>query len=148
MGLLGAVSLGIGVTFAWIGLWPILPFAGLELLAVGVALFYSLRRNAYREVVSFDAEMIGIEFGEVGRGIGSRVTLPRGRTRVLVESGPYRNSPNRLLLTAFGNTVELGRCLTDVERERLAFRMRQLIHPAWCPAAAAPEESATDGTWN
>ncbi len=131
MGLLGSVSLAIGGFFAVQGFWPILPFAGLELAAVGLALGHSLRRNAYREVVSFEAETISIAFGMAGRGAAAQVKLSRSGTRVLLESGPHRNSPTQLRLSCGGQTVLLGRCLTDAERERIAMRMRELIHPGW-----------------
>jgi len=136
------VSLAIGGFFAWKGFWPILPFAGLELLALGAALTVSLRRNRYREVVDFDGDAIRVEVGEIGRGAGLRLCLTRSSTRVLLESGPYRNSPNRLLLSSQGQSLELGRCLTDEEREQLAVRMRELIHPGWRRKPAGSPESA------
>jgi uncharacterized membrane protein len=37
---LSVPSLGIAIAFAFAGAWPILPFAGLELLALGTALYY------------------------------------------------------------------------------------------------------------
>ena len=136
------VSLAIGGFFAVKGFWPILPFAGLELVALGAALTVSLRRNRYREVVDFEDEAIRIEVGEVGRGAGLQVRLPRSSTRVLLESGPYRNSPTRLLLSSPGQQLELGRCLTDEERNHLAVRMRELIHPGWRRQADGKTESA------
>lgn len=136
------VSLAIGGFFAWRGLWPVLPFAGLELAALGAALAVSLRRNRYREMVCFDGEEIRIEVGQIGRGAGLTVRLARGATRVLLESGPYRNSPTRLVLSCQGQQLELGRCLTDAERLRLAGRMRELIHPGWRRAPAGSTESA------
>ncbi|WP_051749174.1 DUF2244 domain-containing protein [Nevskia soli] len=126
-----AVSLAIGGFFALKGFWPILPFAGLELVALAAALAVSLRRNRYREVVDFDQDAIRVEVGEIGRGAGLQVRFTRSSTRVLLETGPYRNSPSRLLLSSLGQSLELGRCLTDEERERLAARMRELIHPGW-----------------
>lgn len=136
------VSLAIGGFFAWKGFWPILPFAGLELAALAAALTVSLRRNRYREIVDFDGDAIRIEVGEIGRGAGLRVGLERLSTRVLLESGPYRNSPTRLLLCSQGQSLELGRCLTDEERERLAARMRELIHPGWRRRPEGSPESA------
>jgi uncharacterized membrane protein len=126
-----AVSLAIGGFFALKGFWPILPFAGLELVALAAALAVSLRRNRYREVVDFDQDAIRVEVGEIGRGAGLQVRFTRSSTRVLLETGPYRNSPSRLLLSSQGQSLELGRCLTDEERQRLAARMRELIHPGW-----------------
>ena len=144
MGMLGTLSLAIGSFFALQGFWPILPFAGLELAAVGLALAHSLRCNAYREVVSFEAATIVIAFGMAGRGAGAKLRLARSGTRVLLEAGPYRNSPTRLRLSCSGQTVELGHCLTDAERERIAVRMRELIHPGWRArpvSSPAPVES-------
>jgi uncharacterized membrane protein len=43
--LLGATSIGIGVGFAAVGAWLVLPFAGLEVLALAVA-FFALARRA------------------------------------------------------------------------------------------------------
>ncbi|MDR3418422.1 MAG: DUF2244 domain-containing protein [Nevskia sp.] len=142
MGWMSAVSLAIGGFFALRGLWPILPFAGLELAALGAALAVSLRRNRYREVVSFDGDGILVEVGEVGRGAGLSVQLSRSATRVLLERGPNRHSPTRLLLSCQGQLLELARCLTDEERARLAARMRELIHPGWRQAPAGSPESA------
>jgi uncharacterized membrane protein len=136
------VSLAIGGFFAWRGFWPILPFAGLELAALAAALGVSLRRNRYREMVVFDGDEIRVEVGEIGRGAGLAIRLVRGATRVLLESGPYRNSPTRLVLSCQGQQLELGRCLTDEERLRLAGRLRELIHPGWRQTPAARTESA------
>jgi uncharacterized membrane protein len=134
-----AVSLGIGAVFALRGYWPVLPFAGLELAALGAALAVSMRRGRYREVVSFAGDTIAIEVGEVGRGVGLRVQFRRSLTRVLIERGPHANSPTRLALSCGTQRLELGRCLTDAEREQLGARMRELIHPGWLrtPTASA-----------
>lgn len=130
------VSLGIGGFFAVRGFWPILPFAGLELAALAAALAVSMRRSRYREVVTFAGEAIGVEVGELGRSAGLRLRFRRSLTRVMIERGPHRSSPTRLLLSCGGQQLELGRCLTDEERERLAARMRELIHPGWRTAPA------------
>jgi len=148
MAWMSSVSLAIGGFFAWRGFWPILPFAGLELAALAAALAVSLRRNRYREVVSFDGDSIRIEVGEIGRGIGLDLRLTRASTRVLLESGPYRNSPTRLVLSCQGQRLELGRCLTDEERQRLAVRMRELIHPGWRRTPAGSTESAPSNNLN
>jgi uncharacterized membrane protein len=142
MGGMCAVALAIAGFFAAQGYWPILPFAGLELAALGAALAVSLRRNGYREVLRFEGDTLCVEKGEVGRGLSLRLRLPRTQVRVLVESGPHRNSPSRLLLSWSGQQLELGRCLTDEERERIAVRMRELIHPGWRQPAAHREPAA------
>lgn len=125
------VSLATLGTASWCaahGFWPVLPFAGLELAALGWALAVSLRRNRYREVVSFERERVRIEFGVVGQGAAARVELPRGWTRTWIErDAERRHAPTRLLLGCSGQRVQIGRCLTDEEREVLMRRFGQLL---------------------
>lgn len=142
---MAAVSLSIAGLFTWHGFWPILPFAGLELLALAWALQVSLRRNRYREVIEFDDQRLRVECGMSGEGAALSVDWVRSSTRVLLEMGPHRNDPSRLGLVNGSQRLELGRCLTDGERERLAARLRELILTGWragpSPAAegAAPD---------
>lgn len=128
-GATGLVGLAIAAAFTVLGYWPILPFAGVELAAVGAALYVSVQHNRYREVVTLADEALRIEFGILGRGVQSMVELPRSWIRVAIEPGLQRNDPSRLLLSCCGQCVEIGRCLTDPERERLAARLKELLKP-------------------
>jgi len=139
MVVMAVVSLAIAGAFAAIGLWPILPFAGLELGALGVALHVSLRRNRYREVISFSDRELRVECGMAGEGARLVTEWPRSSTRVLLETGVNRNDPTRLVLSNGGRRLTLGRCLTDEDRERLAARLRELVLAGW---AAVPQDAA------
>jgi len=134
----GGTALGIGTFFATRGFWPVLPFAGLEVGAFVAALWVCLRRNRYREVLSFSGDVVRIEFGLIGRGAYSSIEMQRAWLRVFVEPGPHMNSPTRLLLGSHGHRVEVGRCLTDEVREQLAARIRELTGSAWRRASVAP----------
>lgn len=127
MAVTAALGVTIAVGFAWLGFWPIVPFAGLELAALGAALWVSVRGNRYREVVRLQGEEVVVEFGMVGAGVRSSVRLPRPWTRVMLVQGPRRLAPNRLLLAYAGQRLELARCLTDEEREQLAVRLQGAI---------------------
>lgn len=121
-------TLGAATWCAVHGFWPVLPFAGVELAAVGWALVVSMRRNRYREVVSFERERVRIEFGVAGQGAAAHVELPRVWTRTWIErDAERRHAPTRLLLGSSGQRVVVGRCLTDEEREALAVRFGQLL---------------------
>lgn len=133
-------ALSIGGIFVVQGLWPILPFCGLEVAAFAVGLLASVRRNGYREVLCFDGDTIRVEIGMVQQTAASRLTLQRAQTRVLLERGPYRNSPTSLILSCCGQRVEIARCITDEERLALRQRIRQLIHPGWVPPEPAAAE--------
>ena len=121
-------TLGSATWCAVHGFWPVIPFAGLELAAVGWALAVSMRRNRYREVVSFEGERVRMEFGTAGQGASARVELPRAWTRVRIErDAGRRHAPTRLVLTSSGQRVVIGRCLTDEERAALAARFTVLL---------------------
>ncbi|MES0874881.1 DUF2244 domain-containing protein [Sinimarinibacterium thermocellulolyticum] len=137
MGATSALGLGIAIGMASLGFWPVVPFAGLELAALGAALYVSVRRNAYREVVEIGPRWVRVQFGWLGRGALHTVELQRGPTRVLLEPGGNRHAPTRLLLSGVGRSgrqvVRIGACLTDDERRELAARIRQLLTPGWGP---------------
>jgi uncharacterized membrane protein len=121
-------TLGLAGWCAAHGFWPVLPFAGLELAAVGWALVVSMRRNRYREVVSFDEARVRVEFGVAGQGARSRVEMPRAWTRVWLErDATRRHAPTRLVLGCSGQRVVIGQCLTDEEREALLVRFRNVL---------------------
>jgi uncharacterized membrane protein len=128
------VCLGIALMFAARGYWPVLPFAGLELLALGAALVVVLRRNRYREVLWFEGGRVRLECGLVGQGARVRCEWPRSSLRVWLEPGPHPGSATQLVLASGAQRTVVGGCLTDAERAALARRLRELIHPAWVEA--------------
>lgn len=134
---ISTVSLSIALALTVMGYWPVLPFAGLELAALGAALWVSVRRNGYREVIRLEPERLRLEVGYVSR-VRRRCEpavfeIPRRYARVWLEQGPYRNSPTRLVLSGNGQCTELGRCLTDEERAALCRRLKNLLHPGTVP---------------
>lgn len=53
----------IAVGFAALGAWPVLPFAGLEMLALGSALYYVCWKLRYRHVITVNRETVHIQKG-------------------------------------------------------------------------------------
>lgn len=147
MGLSSVGTLGCAAYCTWLGFWPVLPFAGLELGALGAALAVVLRRNRYREVVTFTATRVTVEVGFIGetagRGAGVVVDLPRGWTRCWVEHSERRHAPTRLLLGSSGQKVEIGRCLTDEERDQLVARFGELLRSPVVTTTAAQADMGT-----
>lgn len=135
-GSLCLVAFGIAGFFAVQGLWPVLPFAGLEVAALGAALRVALWRNRYREIITFAGDRVTVETGVLGSGARAREDLRRAPTRAILEPGPHPTSPTRLVLSCSGRRLEIGRCLTDEERGRLCARLKQLLHPGWAPPSA------------
>ena len=134
------VCLTIAGVFAALGFWPVLPFAGLELAALGAALAVVVRRNRYREVLVFEEAQLRIEIGMVGEGVQARCEWPRSATRVWLEPGAHGTSPTQLVLGCGPSRCIVAACLTDAERAALAARLKELLHPAW-------QQAGTTGIW-
>jgi uncharacterized membrane protein len=60
---LAVPSLTIALGFTALGAWPILPLAGLELLALGSALYYVNWKLQYRHVITLSDDSVRIDKG-------------------------------------------------------------------------------------
>jgi len=104
--------------FAWHGFWMVLPFAGLELLALFIGLYLVAQRSQECQVISIDSQSVSIEIGR--RRVEQRWVLVRFWARVVLERCPKQWYPSRLLIRSHGKVVEIGRFLNEDERHRLA----------------------------
>ena len=113
--LVTAMSALIGGTFTYLGFWLVMPFSGLEALAVAIAFYLVLRDGERRELVRIDGEQLVIETGisELER----RHEFNCAWVRVDLARSRYRFHPTRLFVGSHGRAIELGRFLTDHERE-------------------------------
>jgi len=116
---------GMSVAFALKGFWPVLPFAGLELLVLGAAFYLCLSRSQWREVVSIDANVVRVEKGR--RQAEQRWECPSAWARVLLEKSPIAWYPSRLMIAYQGRGVEIGRFLCEDERVALAVTLKRSI---------------------
>ena len=116
--LLVVMALGIAIRFAWLGYWMILPFAIIDVLAVGLVLYVVTRKSSYVERIVVTADQV--EIHHIQHNNNTDWLFPLHWTRVLLEQPDHRWYPHRLLLGCKGNWVEIGLCLTNDERESLA----------------------------
>ena len=101
-----ACLVGVTLYFGLQGAWLVLPFAGLEIFAVGVAVGYTIRRSADCEIISIqDAE---VTVTKTNGSKSSQSTFPRYWTRVCLERGTDRLRRDRLVLGSHGRFVEIG----------------------------------------
>ncbi|MGR8918605.1 MAG: DUF2244 domain-containing protein [Gammaproteobacteria bacterium] len=115
------VSLCIGLFFLVLGMPLVLPFSGLEALAVAAAFYVVVREGERLEVIRFEDEKLVIERGR--RALEDRVEFNRFWVNVELRDPPSRNHPRRLVVGGSGRAIELGRFLTDGERESLANKL-------------------------
>ena len=117
--------LGIGVAFALHGIWPVLPFAGLEIAALGTAFYLCVSRSQIREVVTVSADLVTVEKGR--QQPREHWECPRAWARVDLEPSPIAWYPSRLAVAFQGQQVEIGRFLNEAERCALAEELKRAI---------------------
>jgi uncharacterized membrane protein len=124
-GSLCVVSFGIAGMLALQGFWPVLPFAGLEMLALGWALRMSLQRRFHRQTITVTDADVSVESRD--RVHCSQVVFPRHWAQVKLRRPASRLHPSRLTIESHGRQCELGSFLTEAERRGLALRLQRLV---------------------
>jgi len=141
-------SLTVAVLFAAFGMWPVLPFAGLELFLLGLALGLSVRRGQEGEVITVASDRVVVEVCRRG-GTETR-EFARLWARVELRRAPRSGHPSRLVILSHGRGVEVGRVLTESARQDLYRRLVELIGrtgqiPDTRPAEQAQEKQSGNG---
>jgi len=120
-----AAVLAVSAPFAARGLWPVVPFAGLELLVLAWALRATLMRRDRHESITVTAEAVVIESQQ--RGHRGQVVFPRHWAQVTLHRSAVPWHPSRLTIASHGRLCEVGAFLTEEERRELAGRLQRLI---------------------
>lgn len=116
-------SLGIAVIFGLIfGAWPILPFAGLEVLGLHVAFRYIDRHAGDYERLAISGDRLQVEVMEGGKV--SRFDCNR------YWAGLVRDARGRLALRSHGREFEIGRHLNEQQRLSVARRLERELRAA------------------
>lgn len=118
------VNLTIGVSFALVGAWMVLPFAGLEILLVGIGMYYVCWKLNFKEIITIEAESLVLQKG---------VYYPkktwqwqRSNTRLVKQPSRYRMSAPTLFLQHLNESVEVGGFLNRSEKKILREELQQL----------------------
>jgi uncharacterized membrane protein len=120
-----AISFGVAGIFAAQGMWLMLPFAGLEMLVLGLALYQCALRSCWQEVITIQGQRVCIA---MGRDRPERsCTFDRSWAKVVLDQPEIRGHPSRLWIRSHGRQVEVGACLVDEERQRLAAALREAL---------------------
>jgi uncharacterized membrane protein len=140
-GLVAFATFGVACVFTVLGFWPVLPFAGAEMLLLGWALKGSMDRRFDRESIDISENEIVVEYA---RGTPQRVVFPRHWARVKIRRPKSALHRSQLVIESRGRAVELGKFLTEEERRQLAAELRRLIggmsqSPA-LPGSGSPDQ--------
>ena len=120
-----SISFAIAGLVAFQGFWPVLPFAGLEMLLLGWALWKSMDRRHHHQTITVTEADVAIESRQ--RAQSTQVVFPRHWAQVKLRRPASRLHPSRLTIESHGRQCELGSFLTDEERRGLALRLQRLI---------------------
>ncbi|GAB3287235.1 hypothetical protein GCM10027297_31800 [Parahaliea aestuarii] len=125
---LSVPSLGIAIGFAMVGAWPILPFAGLELAALGSALYVVNWKLQYRHVITLTDDEVRIDKGFYLPRQSWR--FDRAHTGVAIEREPHPWEGPGICLQHRGEAVRVGEflnredCLALLQLLRRELRVR------------------------
>jgi uncharacterized membrane protein len=114
------VSVGIATAFALLGAWPVLPFAGLEMLALYLAFRCVDRHAGDYERIAVEGDRVEIESYEGGR---RRCHEFNRRWARLVVAG----HGERIALRSHGRELEIGRLVGAERRLEIARALARQI---------------------
>ncbi len=115
----------VATLFAVAGFWPILTVAGVEAMALGAGLWWTLRKTRTRELIQIDERHVLVHKSHPGRD--EQHEFSRYWTQVSLIHPAATNWPSRLVLRSKGRTVEIGAFLTNRERDRLGRRLAEVL---------------------
>jgi uncharacterized membrane protein len=118
------VTFGVAGVATALGYWPVLTFAGAEMLLLGWALHSSMQRRFEREIIDISEGEVVIEYS---RGTPRRVVFPRHWARVKIRRPKSPLHRGRLLIESRGRAYEVGRFLSEEERLQLASHLGRVI---------------------
>lgn len=116
-----AVSLAIALGFSWQGASPVLAFAGIELLLVGVALLVYARHATDHEQITLAGGALAVRH-QCGRHV-ERHEFRAAWVRV----EPLSSDRSLIELTGDGQTSRVGRYLRPELRQPLAQELRRAL---------------------
>lgn len=122
---LSVQAMAIGIGFALLGAWMILPFAGLEIAIAGALSLWFYRHRDDSELVMIEADRV-----RVVKRWGNDTTrhdFSRHWVRVRVDHRAGHDGPTRLWIGSHGNFVPLGDYINDGDRTLLAQALKRLL---------------------
>ena len=117
-------TLGIAGAATLLGYWPVLPFAGAEMLLLGWALKTSMDRRHEHEHIDVTESEVIIEYS---KGTPRRVVFPRHWARVKIRHPKSPLHRAHLVIESHGRAYEVGKFLSEEERRQLAAHLGLVI---------------------
>jgi uncharacterized membrane protein len=119
------VALLVGLFFAVQGLWLVLPFPGLEMLALGIVLYLVSRDGSRRQIITVNNSKVRIEKGVYH--CDQSWEFNSAWVRLNYQYAGPTGSLRKLELGVHGNYIEVGEFLSNIEKDALAFQLKDCI---------------------
>ena len=117
--------LSIGLGFAYVGATLILPFAGLEVIFVGICTYLVLNKTSQQEVITLSKDKLIIEKGAYR--LKKVWEYFRLWSYITVERPQHPWYPAHIVVTSKGERVPLGDFLNEQEKEELVSSLENII---------------------
>jgi uncharacterized membrane protein len=117
-------TFGVAGVATMLGYWPVLPFAGAEIVLLGWALRANMQRRHEHEHIDISETEVVIRYA---RGLPQQVVFPRHWSQVKIRRPKSPLHRSHLVIESHGRAYEVGKFLTEEERRHLAAELRCLI---------------------
>lgn len=119
------VSLSIGTAFLFAGAWVILPYSILEMVVLGLCIFYCVRQCNRQEVITISEHEVMIE-----RGIYHPVqswNYYRIWAQFMVKSPRHPWDPAVVSIRSHGAELEIGSFLSRRDKTQLIAQLKRVV---------------------
>ena len=115
----------IAFSFAFFGLWMVLPFAGIEILVLVLLMYWVALQCRRQQVIRIGDHQIVVE-----KGYEQPVETWQSElfwTRLVIDRPPGRGRPRRLYLRGKQKQLEIGEFLNEEDKKRLVAELRGVV---------------------
>jgi len=119
------LSFSIASLFVVLGYWVVLPFSGLEMLALGLGLYFACKKIYRQEVITVSRESIKVEKGfQTPHEVW---IFDRHWVKIDTEKTMGYSHNIKIIISSHGKYIELGSFLIKAEKEALVFELNKGI---------------------
>lgn len=115
----------IGFSFSLLGMWLVLPFTGLEVIALVVVIYYVAHKCRRIEVIRVEDGCVQVEQGYTRPQSQWHSDLFWVRLIVLPQERPWH--PLRIFLRGRDGQIEIGTFLNEEDKRILIKQLRQFV---------------------
>ena len=133
-GVLAMIWLCAGIFFIALGGWPVMGFFGAEFIFIAAMVHVFMRRTAVVETIEVTAKDVTVHRRELGHD--DIKTFSAYWARVDFSGSP--TSSGALKIASHGEEIEIGRFLSSAEKDRIAWKLNDVLQRQRVTAAAAP----------